>query len=424
MAVRTPAFEWCLAAAACVAVGSWYSLGNGLTVGVAIAVLLSPLWVKSLWSSQGGPLILSFGVLAMISGYWLTVALSTSHRVSPQLQAQNLFFVAALVGGIGVLVWARSVMGSGWMALFFGVGLFVGVAFRGIETDNAWKFSLSVPTVVVLLAIAMLLKSRLFSLLMIVALAFISAVNDSRSSTSILLVAAGMLAWEYVMPRNRDHSSSWRTAGAFALIAFAAYNALQTFILEGWLGSAAQQRTEAQIELSGSLIVGGRPEMGATAALLNANPLGFGAGIVPSFHDIVVAKTGMQSLNYEPNNGYVENYMFGSGFEVHSLVGDFWLRFGLPGLALILTLIAIAVWGAVRAVTKRRASGLQLVLAVQVAWDGLFAPLYSVSLSTLMLAVALAVTTRPGRRDGGESLSGADSDVVDGDPSRRQSRRA
>jgi hypothetical protein len=382
--------ERTIAAAACIATGSWYSIGQGITVGIVAAIVLLPLWIGLLWRMRSGPLMIVLGMLAIVSGYVLTVIMSATHKINDGVEAQNLFFIVALVGGIGALVWARSIFGDGWTALWFGVGLCVAVATRGIEADNPWKFSLSVPVIVVLLAVCLLVGSRVLTMTTIVGLALVSALNDSRSSTSVLLVAAGLLAWEYILPRDRTKASVWRTIGAFAVIAFAAYNALQTFILEGWLGTAAQERSEAQIALSGSLIAGGRPEMGATFALLNFNPWGFGAGTVPTFQDILIAKTGMRSLNYEPNNGYVENYMFGGGFEVHSLVGDFWLRFGIPGLVLILTLLVTVIIGAARSVSQRRGYGLQLVLGVQVAWDCMFAPLYSVTLSTLTLAVARA----------------------------------
>ena len=71
--------------------------------------------------------------------------------------------------------------------------------------------------------------------------------------------------------------------------------------------------------------------MAATRALFVHDPLGFGLGIIPSLTDITVAKTGMSAINYQPDNGYVERYMFGTQFEVHSVTGDLWALFGIPG---------------------------------------------------------------------------------------------
>ena len=42
----------------------------------------------------------------------------------------------------------------------------------------------------------------------------------------------------------------------------------------------------------------------------------------------------MSALNYDPNNGYVEQYLFGQGYEVHSVLGDLWIHFGVAGALL------------------------------------------------------------------------------------------
>ena len=54
---------------------------------------------------------------------------------------------------------------------------------------------------------------------------------------------------------------------------------------------------------------------------------------------------GMASLNYNPDNGYVRNYMFGHGFELHSGLVDAWIALSLPGAALV----AFTVWLGLRA---------------------------------------------------------------------------
>ena len=54
---------------------------------------------------------------------------------------------------------------------------------------------------------------------------------------------------------------------------------------------------------------------------------------------------GMASVNYNPNNGYVHNYMFGHGFELHSGLADIWIALSLPGAALLL----FVVWLGLRA---------------------------------------------------------------------------
>jgi hypothetical protein len=178
-----------------------------------------------------------------------------------------------------------------------------------------------------------------------------------------------------------------------AALSLVVYNLGQTLVLDGYLGEAAQQRSLAQINTSGSLITGGRPELAATVALMQFRPLGYGNGTLPSLTDILVAKSGMAQLNYEPNNGYVENYMFGGQIELHSVIGDLWARFGLPGLAMSLFIGVLTVWCMSRQIAARRASPIVLFLAPIVLWNLAFGPLLTLS-TILILSLGLGLSDR------------------------------
>ena len=106
--------------------------------------------------------------------------------------------------------------------------------------------------------------------------------------------------------------------------------------------------------------------------------------------DLLIAKTGMARLNYDPNNGYVEKYLFGSGFEVHSVLGDQWIRFGLVGMLFAVACVVVVWRGTLADLGRNAASALLLYLALSCAWDLLFSPFYSVSATVLMLGVAIA----------------------------------
>ena len=124
--------------------------------------------------------------------------------------------------------------------------------------------------------------------------------------------------------------------------------------------------------------------------------------------DVLVAKSGMAALGYEPNNGYVENYLFGSGFELHSVIGDFWAWYGIPGLVLALLLVAFFVSRVSVLVTARSASALVLFLVIKMMWDLMFSPAET-SLTTLVLGMALLapLTVRRDREsDGGSGVPG------------------
>ena len=115
----------------------------------------------------------------------------------------------------------------------------------------------------------------------------------------------------------------------------------------------------------------------------------------------------MSGLNYDPNNGYVEGYMFGGQYEVHSVLGDMWLRFGPLGAAFALMLVVCAVYAVARSVSIKAASGLAVLLTLLGAWDTFFSPLLT---SSRTLALLFALTAIPlaelahRRRGGAESL--------------------
>ena len=170
------------------------------------------------------------------------------------------------------------------------------------------------------------------------------------------------------------------------------------------LGEETRLRSLEQIDSSGSLLLGGRPELAATIALLQGRPWGYGAGTIPSLADVTTAKTGMAAIGYEPDNGYVENYMFGGRFELHSLFGDFWAFFGIPGIVLIVVLAVLLVRGLSVRVAHNAASAVLIYAVVRTLWNVPFGPVYS-SIPLLILATGLALLPADGWRlravDGG-----------------------
>lgn len=166
------------------------------------------------------------------------------------------------------------------------------------------------------------------------------------------------------------------------------YFLIQAALLDGALGEQAQARSVAQIERSGSLLTGGRPELGASIALLTARPWGYGSGVFPTGEQVQVAKQGMVALGYDPDNGYVNRYMFGNGFEVHSLTGDLWILFGVLGLAFAVVLAVAVGASLVIRLASGTASAVGAFLALRLMWDLAFSPIGSAALT---LAVTLAV---------------------------------
>jgi hypothetical protein len=384
-----------VAAIAVALVGARLHLQQGLTVGTVVAFALIPFWLPSLKRYWGARWFMLLGAIVVGAGIWLTVMSTTDHSISRLDLLSNEFLVGGAVASVGVLLWARERMRDSSVALWYGLGLAVGILPADPQfATNPWKFGFAIPAIVLLLALARRIGRRWAELGGIAILAGIDAVSDSRSQFAMLLLTGVLLAWQMRPPNLGRRASAFGIVLVMGALAVVVYFFGQAIILDGFLGQAAQARSTAQIDSSGSLIVGGRPELAATLALMQHRPLGYGAGAVPNLNDILVAKSGMAAINYAPNNGYVENYMFGGHFEVHSVIGDLWARFGIAGVLLAVTILFLTLRGMSLRLVSRSASAIVLFLGVNFLWNIAFGPLLS-SIPTIILLVGLVVIRRP-----------------------------
>ncbi|MFP3466531.1 hypothetical protein [Leifsonia sp. SIMBA_070] len=390
-----------VAALSLVIIGARIQLPQGLTVGYLVAVLLLPVWISVLPRYRGGVLLMALGGAAALNGYLLTGLARGSAHTGNGLALQNTFVLVGTMLAIGVMLWARTLLPLWSVGLFFGIGLLVGIDPHGILAGgNPWKFVFAVPVAVIALSIAMVRKSRGLELVIVVALAALSAASDARSGFAILLLTGVLVVWQLRPTSNTKRASTARVLLGLLLVAGIAYNVGQSLIVDGALGEATQQRTIAQINTSGSLILGGRPELAATAALMQHYPFGFGSGSYASSTQVLVAKQGMMAINYDPNNGYVDNFMFGTGFELHSMIGDLWANYGIGGLLLSVGLLWYVLRGLGHSVAHRAASALLIYLAVRTLWSLFFGPWYSsATLLTLLIGMTLLPRLGAGEKE-------------------------
>lgn len=382
---------------AAAAVGVRMSFGPGLTVGLIVAVVLIPVWVPAMrrYRSLGWWMVI--GVIAVVWGVLLT-ALDTSRETSSTVLLSESLTVLAAIGAVGVLLWVRQQAGVAVAAIAFCCGMLASVVLSEPAGADAWKFSWSVPIYLLVMSLAMLSGSRVVELSALAVLSLTTIITDSRSVTAFLLLSAALIVWQMRPGMRASRPRAWLNVAGLALVAASAYFLFQSLIFEGVLGEAARDRSLQQVATSGSLIAGGRPEMGASTSLILANPMGIGSGVLASANDVWVAKAGMAALNYDPNNGYVERYMFGNGFEVHSILGDMWLRFGLAGAVFALFLLILCVVGIARCLSLRRASALLIFTGVFTVWNTFFSPFlgsYRIAvLALLLVAVESAASSR------------------------------
>ncbi|WP_149202326.1 hypothetical protein [Actinotalea subterranea] len=395
-----------VAALAVVLTAVRFEVHLSITLGTLLGVALAPVWIGSLRRFRGASLLMGLGAAALVAGVWLTEVSAADRRTSDRLLLVSVVLVLNLLVGTGVLLWARTLLPDALVAVLYGVGMLAGISGEGRFAENPWRFGFSVPLTVLLLGLTWYLRRKWLGVAAALALGAVSALNDGRSTFAMLVLTAVLVAWRAgPRPTSGRRRSTLRSMSLVLALGFAVYNLGQGLILDGYLGESTQQRTAAQMATSGSLILGARPELGATSALVQARPQGYGAGTLPSAQDVTLAKAGMADLGYDPNNGYVENYMFGSGFELHSMLGDLWAGYGLVGVALC----ALMAWQVGRhfadSVGSRSLNALMTFLVIRTAWNLLFSPLNSsVTLMVLTLGLALAVydPVRSSRRAGAD----------------------
>jgi hypothetical protein len=366
-----------------------------LNPGIVVAGILLPVWVQTLPRFESARLLLVSFAVAVTAGILLSVADQSLRQINVSSGVDFVVGTLTFMGGLGVVLWARTLLSLPLIAMLAGLGLLATVS-RSAElfASNPWRFGYSIPVTIVVMAIAWHIGSRWLEIACLLALALVSATNDARSNFGMLVLAAILMLWRTRSAATGRRRSWVSMAILIAAAAFAVFQISQTLILSGYFGERTQERSQAQVDAAGSIILGGRPELAATAALFRSNPGGFGVGAVPSSTEIVTAKSGMAGINYDPDNGYVERYMLGGRFELHSAVADLWATYGIAGIGVGLLLVGTAVRAIALSLRRGIASGLLIYLAVRTLWVIAFGPFIGGSL-IIMLFIGLALFERP-----------------------------
>jgi hypothetical protein len=412
-----------LAGAAAFLAGTDFTLVRGLTVGGLMGAALAPVWIREAsryrGAAMGGVLLLA----CLLSALALTTWRSATH---PPTEAGVVFELVPVVSAamcVGALLWAQRVLSPGIVVCLYAVGSFMTATMGSRFAEDPWRFGFAMPSTMLLLGACLLIRRRPRKTLLaeIVALGIltgVTALSGARSMSAFLIMTAGLLLWQHRPATAKKTTSALLSLVLVGALGLGLYRALEGAALDGYLGQSAQQRTEEQTQAAGSLILGGRPELGATVALMLHEPLGYGAGTMASPTDMQAAKQGMSRLGYDPDNGYVEHYMFGTRIEVHSLIGDLWVWFGLAGLAFSGWLLWLAAGYLGHSMAHRTGAALGLFLALQLAWNLFFGPIMS-SLPPLALALGVFLLQR---KEAAEPAPAAPTTRKPSAPRRRQVR--
>lgn len=395
--LRGAKFETTAAVAAIILIGIDIRLPFNAPTSVVIGTVLFPVVFPAAYRYTW---FLGFAALVLATvGWGLFMSAQSSEPSSTSLAVAQCLRVLNLVFALAVLLWARGRVGIAHTVLAFAGGMLLGVPLSGIHALNPWKFDLGLPFTLIALSLPFVYRKRVPQIVTGCVLIAINVLFSSRSAAGFVLIAValGLTGGSAAAVAGARRSKKWLALRYAQVVAAAAgaYFLLQGAILEGMLGEGIQERTQAQISAGGSALVGGRPEMGASIALIAANPWGYGAGALPTPSQILIAKGGMARLGYDPNNGYVEQYMFGTSFEVHSTIGDLWVTFGIPGAILAIVCLILLLGGTGGAMANGTMSTVLVYLVIRSVWDLGFSPIYT---SVLLLPLALAVIAAP-RRD-------------------------
>lgn len=377
-------------------IGADVRLPYNMPASVIVGFVLAPIAFPAARRYRGSIVIAGLVVLTITWG--VLVAAFALNSPSVSLAVSQCLRVLSLMLALPVLLWACEHAGIARTILAFAIGMLLSVPLSGLHQLNPWKFDLGLPSTLIALSLPFIYRRRIPQVLIGCALIALNIAFSSRSAAGFLLIAVALAFTSSADATVSNHGRGWVALryAQFAAVVAGAYFLLQGALLEGMLGEGIQERTQAQIDAGGSLLAGGRPEMGASAALIAANPWGYGVGALPTPAQILTAKGGMAALGYDPNNGYVEQYMFGTSFELHSTLGDLWVTFGLPGAVLAVLCIALLLTGTGSAITTGSLSTVAVYLVIRAGWDMAFSPIYS-SILLLPLALAAVAVPRPSR---------------------------
>ena len=398
-----------IAAAGLVLLGLRSQVMPGVTLALLFCIVVTPLWLGTALQHRGHR-VLWLGVLAAeAGGLALAVADSYEHLFSPANAVTQVCTLMTIAVAAGFVIWARRALPAWAMSLLLGIGFLLGID-RGstLFEEDPWKFGFGLPITLIALGLSQRRHGRLLELLVVGVSAGVLLVSDARSAFGVLVLTGALIAWQ-VRPGSRRSGRSPALFSAFAaLLAFGVYFTGQALLLGGGLGAATQARSVAQVHAAGSLLLGGRPELGASLALIRARPLGFGPGAIPTVVDLRTAQAGMASVGYQPDTVYVTGYLFGGHIELHSVTADLWAAFGLAGLALA-ALVAVALVVGVSVGTVRGSVNATAVyLGVLTLWNLGFSP---IGTSYVLAGIALGLLA-PAPNHPAVTLSGTTGDRV------------
>lgn len=384
-----------LAHGAVVLVGLNHPFRFGASLAFPLAAALAPLSIRAIRRFTFAPLIVVLTPIAAAAGVVLGELSAGDHVINATSRVQVIALLFSGIGAFTVILWARGFMPIHRVVMLYGIG---GLAHLVQGGYLNWKYGLALPTTFVVLGIVERFGARRLAALATVALGSVGLFFDYRSLFAFALLTAALSLWQHRPWTGPERVRHWLPAIVLVVLSVAVYLSTTALLTKGYLGEMVGARSVEQIETSGSLLAGGRPEYAATMRLVALKPVGYGAGVVPNWDDYRAAKQGLQELNVRLEQKR-DRYMFRDEFRLHSIAADLWVRYGWIGVMLAGVLLIALVRSLSFAIAQHEASTPVILAVLLAAWSLAFEPSYSYWLS-VCVAVGFVLRERPLRAQG------------------------
>ncbi|MGB3411607.1 MAG: hypothetical protein WBA45_10440 [Microthrixaceae bacterium] len=383
-------------------VGVDYYFMKGGSIALLWAILLAPVCLPALHRYRLSRVIVVATPLTLVWGYVLALQATVDHSVDLANMQVIMGVVLTGIAALVLVLWARTFVSVNRVAILFGIGLLMRALMEG---DFTWKFGLAMPVTFMVMGLMGQARNKVLPAVVILTMGAFGIVTGARSYFAFCFISAVLILWQSAPSRVREESAGgalrrWRPALLMLSLGLVVYFAISALLVNGAFGRNMQERSQAQVEASGSLIAGGRPEWAATRELARNRPHGFGAGVVPTWGDLEAGKAGLASINVDAG-GYTKYYMFGGSFELHSVMADFWVSFGFAGLGLTFIVLFCLVRNVSTLVSMKLAAPIVLFSTLISLWSMFFGPMYTDWLP-ICVALGMSMLTRELRTGAGQ----------------------
>ncbi|WP_164657636.1 hypothetical protein [Streptomyces sp. RLB3-17] len=352
---------------------------TGVTVGHVIVLAIAPVCLTVAWRwrmARWNVILVCFWLLA--SAFTEIMADDSVHDAILAL-SRPFSVLVSFCGAMWALQRTRSVVRVYGVTFVAGLILNVYIFLRSNPSVDSWKYGYGpvVSLAVVLLAFVLLgRQKRSAAVLLVISMALVNLFQGFRSEFLIVCVAGAVT----LLAGRRGPRSDWKrvvpvVVGLISL-AVVVPNAYGYLASSGRLGIEQQYRWERQSRVDGGVLVGARPEIAASYVIVKESPI-VGRGFTPevSYRTRSEFLGKLQAGDVDFNERR-ENYYFGRGLYLHSVLFQLWTETGMaviPGILLPVLFVLLALVAAVREGSRPYAL-LFAFLCSQLAWDLLFSP--------------------------------------------------